>query len=44
MIRCEITWVLPEPAQATISSGSSIVPIAASWAAGVLHQSALYTS
>ena len=31
-IRCEITWVLPEPAHATISSGSSSVPIAARWA------------
>ena len=28
-IRSEITWVLPEPAHATISSGSSSVPIAA---------------
>ena len=36
-IRCEITWVLPDPAQATISSGSSRVPIAARCAVGVLH-------
>lgn len=33
MMRCEMTWVLPDPAHATISSGSSMVAIAASWAA-----------
>jgi hypothetical protein len=30
-IRSEITWVLPDPAHATISSGSSRVSIAARW-------------
>ncbi len=42
-IRCEITWVLPDPAHATISSGSSSVPIAARCALGVIHHQTSYT-
>src|SRR6476619_4997475 len=32
-IRCEMTWVLPEPAQAMICSGSFRQAIASAWAA-----------